>query len=162
MKYFLFVYCLFLLSCSNINTQTPKVDAISKWKIIDESVRDSWDRDSLIDKLGKANETEQSTEKSPETWIYYHESTGTQEWAFELNSNGNIVSVTYFPSSDNFQEFRLSEIKKRWGSLSCVDKKDKIVYPDFVKEISYVSCDNKKRYVEYNRYGEVASISIEK
>ncbi|MEI8347659.1 MAG: hypothetical protein WCG27_09330 [Pseudomonadota bacterium] len=59
-------------------------------------------------------------------------------------------------------EFTLEKIKLRWLKFNCEIKEKQTIHPDFIKQVRYISCENGKRYIEYNKYNEVLLISMEK
>jgi len=159
------VFFIVLNSCSAlvaVKDKNMKIDSRSTWDIIDRAVSEAWSASAIVEKLGQANEVEPSTNASTETWIYYHKTTDSQHWSFELSNDRKVLSLSYFPSSDRFAEFSLEAVKKHWESFRCENKEKQTVFPDFIRQTTYLSCDKNKRYVEYNRYNEVNFLSVKK
>jgi phage pi2 protein 07 len=161
----LMIFFLIVSSCSAPvikDSHDTKRDSMLAWNILNDSIREGIESKELIVKLGNPHKVEAAVNNSFETWTYYHPKTNVQKWVFEIDKIGKIVSVTYLPSSDKFSNFSLESVRKSWGNLSCENKNKQEVFPDFIKETIFLSCEKGKRYVEYNKYNEVALISVEK
>ncbi len=156
--------CLLLIiaSCTSATIKNKSSDPNVFFEILETFISEQWSPSRVIENLDRPNEIERNQDDSTETWFYYHKATHSQQWAFEFDKNGKNLSVTYLPSSDGFIEFSLENIKKRWKKYNCENKQKQILQPGLIKQITYVSCDNGKRYIEYTKYNEVVSVSIEK
>jgi len=165
MKILLMIFfILFFISCSSpcsikLDTRTPSFC----FEVLENFLTKAPNKESILKLFSKPRAIFKD-EKNPkeESWIYDHPIKGYQEWAFEFNENGETISTSYHPSGDSFPEFSLLNIEKRWANFKCEHKIKQILMPGLIKHIRYLTCANEKRYVEYNKYKEVWSITVEK
>lgn len=153
------IVCSCLIPTSLINAKTD----YQAWDILEKSITEGWTQDIVKNILGLPFESYKDKEKSDvAVWVYRQKSSGNQEWTFRFDGSGKTIFVIYMPTSMTESEFTLEKIKSRWSKNNCEIKKKQTINPDFIKSVSYLSCDNEKRYVEYNRYNEVLLISVKK
>lgn len=129
------------------------------WYILESN----WSQDKVRQQLGNQDEIlKDEINPAEEMWIYNYKNDKTSMWSFDFNANKLAQSVTYYPSGDLTSDFSLEKIQQRWSKLKCEPKNKQTLYPDFIKNVTYLSCDNEKRYIQYNRYKEVFFITVHK
>ena len=157
------IFSIFFISCSllDLNTNEKKYVELV-WKILENASIQSWSEDKIITTLGKPKEKYvHKNKKESISWFYVQSETGLQEWALSLK-NKKVDGVLYMPKDPYRSEFTIKKIMFRWKNLDCKHKKKQILRPGLIKIITYVGCDNDKRIIEYNRYKEVLSVTVEK
>ena len=160
----LIILLLFFISCSSTEILNKKDNYMkSIWEIIEKSLENNWNKENLISKLGKPKEQYTHPRKKEYiAWIYFNKKTGFQEWSFTLDKKENIQNVLYIPIEKYRSEFTTEKIMGRWKNLNCKHEKKQELSPGLVKTVTYVTCDNNKRIIKYNRYKEVTSILVKK
>lgn len=149
----LFLFC----SCS---LKKPEIqNDFKNWDILENSISNNWTGENLKKILGEPDE--KSKKDSVEIWYYLNSQGGHQEWSFGITNLGLVVFATYLPVT-NDPEYSLDKIKNRWSSYTCQKKLLSSNIPHVVKSEEYLSCNNGKRNVYYNRYLQVLSLTIEK
>ena len=117
-----FVFLIFV-SCVHSGVKTGNPDRI--WNILENSVQESWTKEKLIGQLGQPAQILRNKNSAGEKYFYIHKITTYQEWTLEFNEKGIVSSATYIPSSDNFANFSLDNIKIRWQRFDCEEKENK-------------------------------------
>ena len=158
------IIAMLLISCSLLDSTTSNDSYVkSTWEIIENASVQGWSKKEIISKLGSPHEKYVNPKnKEYISWFYFQKKTGFQEWAFTFNQEGNVKGVLYLPKDPHRSDFSIDKIMARWKNLNCEHKKKQVLMPGLIKTVSYVGCDNEKRFIEYNRYKEVESISVEK
>jgi len=159
----LYFFLFFILSCGVPVSQKPSLEIIPPWSIIEQFDLNTLKKDFILNQFGRPFDILQD-KMNPKIdfYVYHNLSQHTQEWAFGFDPEGILKILTYLPSSSTAKDFSLDEIKMRWEKFKCVHKEKQILKPGLIKEISYLSCEDGKRYVEFNNYNEVISITLKR
>jgi hypothetical protein len=152
MKYLLLL--LLFLSCSTSHKQEQT--SFIFWDIL-EGYNSSWDKEQIISKLG--NPQEVIKQKGEDLWIYRSPKTNFQSWAIGMTTENKISGIAYFPTSSG-KSMYIFEVEERWKSRNCVHKKETKLIADNFQTTRTLECDNGKKVAEYNKYNEVAGISV--
>ncbi len=170
MKIYFLLLIIFLINACTLSTSKKnnenmpiKSGSDAIWDILENATFSDWKNEDIKVKLGLP-QISFKDKKNPniEVWIYNHKTTQYQEWAFEFNELSRVISVTYGPSSDNYYDFSLENIKQRWSKYNCENKEKQKLQPGLITTVTYIVCDKDKRYIEYNKHNEVSYITIEK
>ncbi len=152
MKYLLLL--ILYLSCSTSHKQEQTF--INFWDIL-EGYNSSWDKEQIVSKLGKPQEI--LKQKGEDIWIYRSPKTNFQSWAIGVTTENKISGIAYFPTSSGKSMYIL-EVEERWKSRNCIHKKETKLIADNFQTTRTLECDNGKKVAEYNKYNEVAGISV--
>lgn len=145
---------LICLSCSF--SQKQQQNTVNFWEVL-ETYNSSWDKKQIISKLGEPHEVIEREDES--LWIFNSTKTKFQSWASGVTRDGKISGIAYFPTSSG-KSMYIFEVEKRWESQNCIHKKETKLIADNFQTNRTLECDNGKKIVEYNRYNEVAGISV--
>jgi len=163
MNWYYLILLLIISSCSsNQPSLIQKKDANLYWNILDNVSAKIWTKDKIKKIWGEPREIfHDQKQEHRESWIYDHPTEDYQEWTFGFDANDYLTFVKYFPASDFYSEFSLNNLEKHWLPFHCEHKTKQVLHPHVIKNLTYLSCDHQKRQVEYNKYKEVFSITIE-
>lgn len=146
---------LFLfLSCSVPQKQVHA--APDFWEIL-ESYNSAWNKEQIIERLGKPQEIIKKENK--DLWVYNSPITNYQIWAVGINLENRVSGLAYFPSAPE-KKLYISEVEKRWESRNCVHKKETKLIADNFQTTRTLECEDGKKVAEYNKYNEVLGISV--
>jgi hypothetical protein len=154
-KIYIFLILLHLTACSK-----PQVPIAIKredyaWQLVETFYQTQILKDDIQQKFGDPKEIEK--DGTLESWRY-DKKEGYPEWFFIFNQKNNLTSIHYIPN----QTISVSELEKKWEKEVCEHKKEQKLFPDFIQTKMFLICNYGKRKIEYNRYNEVLSISLEK
>jgi hypothetical protein len=126
------------------------------WDIL-ENYNSSWDTKKIIGELGNPQEVIDQSQK--QLWIYNNPITKYQSWAIGVKSENKVSGIAYFPTSSG-KSMYIFEVEERWKSRNCIHKKETKLIADNFQTTRTLECDNGKKVAEYNKYNEVAGISV--
>lgn len=154
---------LFLLLCLSC-TKDHKTDSHLKdgpWNILENFQNQKWDSEEIIEHLGKPNEVTKAQDGSL-SWIYYDSITGHQSWAIGVSERDQkITGIAYFPGSSG-KSLLVQDLEVRWKNRECTHSKGtKLIAGHNYSTERFLKCDNGKKVIKYNQFGEVQGISIE-
>jgi len=161
-----YILTLTLLICSCSATQPspqPQKGQSLYWNILDGLSKELWTKEKIKKLFGEPREIFKNMEQiNQDSWIYDHPTEEYQEWTFGFDEKDQLAFVKYFPADDFSSEFSLENLEKHWAQFNCEHKTKQKTQPHVIRNLTYLSCDNGKRYVEYNKYNEVLFITVEK
>lgn len=160
MKYIIFL--ILLISCSSLKKPNDTIDhLILIWQLLEKAPSEQWYKDKLVSNIGYPKEKIPHPKKKNLTgWIYLNTENSFQEWGITIDKNNIVDSVTYIPSGKYRPEFTIEKIMDRWKDLKCKKEEKQVLTPHVIKKERFISCDNGKRIIHYNRYNEVESILV--
>ena len=149
-------YLILLSLCISCSSNTKQEQTINFWNIL-ENYNSSWDTKKIISELGTPQEVIDQPQK--QLWIYNNPITKSQSWAIGVTSQNKISGIAYFPTSSG-KSMYIFEVEERWKSRNCVHTKETKLIADNFQTSRTLECDNGKKVAEYNKYNEVAGISV--
>lgn len=154
MKVLIFII-MFLTGCTSLKTNELK----QTWKVIEDAPSKHWSRSNLENVIGVPNKEMKNPTKKIHLALLY-EQDNRQKWGITMSKHNIVESVTYLPTNIYRHEFTIEKIMDRWKDLNCKKEEKQILTPHVIKKERFISCDNGKRIIHYNRYNEVESILV--
>jgi hypothetical protein len=158
-----FLVVLFLASsCSQIVSQTESQKNVSvktNWELVKDIEKERWNKTKLLNYFGNPKETLADSKNKLGYLIYEDKEVKLQNWSFGIDSNDELVSITFIPNINNEDNFTIDEIKKNWSS-ECIRKTQTDLSQHFIKKIYYLECGPNRR-IYLSNHDEVKSLSIE-
>lgn len=162
MKSLILVF-IFLTGCSTTSEEKKENDVEKIWNVIENASVNSWSKKKLTNEIGEPTQIiKQPTKTIFSAWIYKTKSDGLQDWGISIKQNRTVDSITYLPEEKYRHEFTIETIMARWKNLNCKHEKKQELSPGLIKTVTYITCANNKRIINYNRYKEVTSILVKK
>lgn len=146
---------MLLAGCTSLKTNELK----QTWNVIENASTKNWTKDKLENEIGVAQEEIKSPTARIHLTLLYEQS-NRQKWGITISKNNIVESVTYLPTDIYRHEFTIEKIMNRWKNLNCKKEEKQILTPHVIKKERFISCDNGKRIIHYNRYNEVESILV--
>ncbi|MFZ4715777.1 MAG: hypothetical protein ACOYL6_18790 [Bacteriovoracaceae bacterium] len=146
-----------------VKTESSSVEKIvDPWQVLDNALKDKWDKTKLTKIFGNPNSKIFFQGSQFESYIYEDSSTGYQAWTYDFDSQDNITSIGYSPTSSGKTMF-MDEIRKRWAYLTCFEKNEPVkTVPHVIRNQRYLSCESGKIKAYYSQYEEVQDIVVVK
>lgn len=157
MRIFLILISLVIISCNHTPLMQEDQNVVkAEWDLINKIENEKWTQIKILSYFG---EPQKIYKEATDTMIYYDKNKGYQNWAFEINKDGSLISITFIPNILNRVNFTYDEIIQKWGK-ECTKKIATDLTQHFIKKIYTLECE-KNRHANLNRYDEIMSLYIQ-